>query len=126
MEQHNEGVPTPVAGEATLRVRKVAQRHSLTRTISSALAVATLTAAVLLWATRELGQKADVQVVDALASRVSVLEPRVAAVDRDLDWLKADTGWIKQVLWQMAQRGGVLVPPPPSTPLTPLEPSEAP
>lgn len=121
MADTSDGVPqlsasAQIAGEATQRVRLRARRDTLAKRVALGAAVATITAGVIMWATTELRGKADRQDLEALENRVQVLEPRAAAVDRDLDWIKTDTAWMKLVLWQIAQSGGLVVPPPPATP----------
>lgn len=124
-DTRDSSAPVPVSGDVTHRIRTV--RRGITRaTIVTAATIASLTAGIVLWATSELGQKADAAAVMQLGERVRLLEPRVAAFDRDLQWLKSDTAWIKAALWQMAQRGGVVVPPPPVGALTPLAAPESP
>lgn len=116
---------SPVVGETTQRVRLRSRRDSLAKRIALGVTVATLTATILLWAKHELDGKADASRIEAVERRVLAIEPRVAGQDRDLDWIRADTSWMKQVLWQMARNGGLVVPPPP-TQLAPIAAPEAP
>lgn len=118
-------VPSPIAGESTQPYRRPPRRDSLAKRISIFVMVASLTAGVVIWATNELASKADAHVVEEVIRRVNAIEPKVAAADRDLDWIKADTAWIKQVLWQLARDRALVVPPPPSQ-LTPIAAPEAP
>lgn len=121
----DNSAPVPVHGEVTHRIRTV--KRGITRAnIVTAFAIASVVAGVVLWATSELSRKADARALDAVVDRVNALEPRVAGFDRDLVWIRADTSWLKQALWQMAQRSGVPVVPPPTAPLTPLAPPVAP
>jgi hypothetical protein len=105
--------PAAVVGEQTARTRVGARRRRDVKAVIGGIAgVASLTAAVVLWATGALEAKASTNDVAELRGRAAVVEPRLTRVEADLAWLKADSAWLKQVLWQMAQKDGIHIAPP--------------
>jgi hypothetical protein len=84
--------------------------------IVTALAIASTTGGTAIWIASALADKASVLEVEQVRARMRKVEERLSSMDADLLWLRADSSWIKQALWQLVQQRGLAVPPPPVAP----------
>jgi hypothetical protein len=120
------GSSTPIAGEATTqRVRRAPRPLISKRLIAIGFVVASVTAGVVLWLKDQIESRAAAAEVISMRDRQSAVERQLAGIAAQVGWMRADVVEMKAVLWRLAAREGLALPPAPSSP-APLAPPVAP